>query len=121
MFSLILVSLQNQGSLFSRKMYFKFGDNAPHFFNNETWKKLDSASFPLELVVESTIDDPWIFPRFITNSLGDEIELSYDVLDTLENLSRKNEISLDYVTLNHILFFRFNSLNKFLRNQLVKK
>jgi hypothetical protein len=97
-------------------MYFKFGDNPPHFFNNETWKKLDSTAFPLDLVAESTIDDPWIFPRFITNSLGDEIELSYDVLESLDTLE-----TLDYVTLNHILFFRFKSLNKFLRNQLVKK
>jgi hypothetical protein len=102
-------------------MYFKFGDNAPHFFNNETWKKLNSAAFPLDLVAESTIDDPWIFPRFITNSLGDEIELSYDVLESISSIASEKEISLDYVTLNHILFFRFNSLNKFLRNQLVKK
>lgn len=119
-------------------MYFKFGDNDPYFFDEEVWKKLDSTAFPLDLVAESSFDDPWIFPKYITNSLGDEIELSYDVLDSITRTtsemsatrssttsatttSATTTSSLDYVTLNHILFFRFNLLKKYLRNELIKK
>jgi hypothetical protein len=106
-------------------MYFKFGNSSPHFFDDEVWKKLDSASFPFDLVADSTVDDPWIFPKYITNSLGDEIELSYNALENITRLASEPTVvvvsKLDYITLNHILFFRFNKLNKYLRNELVKK